>query len=385
MAAEVALGVVLLQLAPFCREVRRVALRPRVRRGRRAHLPRHAATPSATATAPLTGLGRELLSAASADWRRVGAINQLSARRHPQLVDHPRCAWRAGRAEATPADARLIARLGICRRSERDCRRTAAHRGRRPARPAGGWSTRCGAQDLVRPLAGRRGDSCQRPARPGAVDTWAEVVGVNRARPCHHDPAREVREEVFLPFYQFGRNQFLAVALRVDVLPAGLARRRWRASGARRGRAHRSRARHLRLSVHSRRAGDSAAPRFAATVVERSRSSRCFSPASASTVVSYAVAAHPRDHLRRARRHHRRRRLVASQGARRYRPPGGVAVWSALAAGAMAGALAACSSASPRATRARRCSRPRRSGRGVGGDAASRLAERSASIPARAA
>ena len=34
----------------------------------------------------------------------------------------------------------------------------------------------------------------------------------------HHDPAREVREEVFLPFYQFGRNQ-LAVALRSTTDP----------------------------------------------------------------------------------------------------------------------------------------------------------------------
>ena len=51
----------------------------------------------------------------------------------------------------------------------------------------------------------------------GFVDTWAEVVGVV-AHVRHHDPAREVREEVFLPFYQFGRNQ-LAVALRSATRP----------------------------------------------------------------------------------------------------------------------------------------------------------------------
>jgi predicted permease len=59
--------------------------------------------------------------------------------------------------------------------------------------------------------------------RPGEgfVDTWAEVVGVV-AHLRHHDPSREVRDEVFLPVYQLGRNQ-LAVALRTDSDPSALA------------------------------------------------------------------------------------------------------------------------------------------------------------------
>jgi putative ABC transport system permease protein len=55
----------------------------------------------------------------------------------------------------------------------------------------------------------------------GFVDSWAEVVGVV-AHMRHHDPAREVREEVFLPYYQFARNQ-LAVALRSTTDPSTLS------------------------------------------------------------------------------------------------------------------------------------------------------------------
>jgi putative ABC transport system permease protein len=58
-------------------------------------------------------------------------------------------------------------------------------------------------------------------ANQGFVDAWAEVVGVV-AHVRHHDPAREVREEVFLPLYQFGRNQ-LAVAMRATGDPGALA------------------------------------------------------------------------------------------------------------------------------------------------------------------
>jgi hypothetical protein len=75
------------------------------------------------------------------------------------------------------------------------------------------WPGRSAVGEEIRIQAWRDGE--------GFVDNWVEVVGVV-AHVRHHDPAREVREELFLPFYQFGRNQ-LAVALRSTMDPATLA------------------------------------------------------------------------------------------------------------------------------------------------------------------
>jgi predicted permease len=74
------------------------------------------------------------------------------------------------------------------------------------------WPGRSAIGEEIRVNAWRDGE--------GFADSWAEVVGVV-AHMRHHDPAREVREEVFLPYYQFARNQ-LAVALRSATDPTTL-------------------------------------------------------------------------------------------------------------------------------------------------------------------
>jgi ABC-type antimicrobial peptide transport system permease subunit len=74
------------------------------------------------------------------------------------------------------------------------------------------WAGRSAIGQEIRVNAWRDGE--------GFVDSWAEVVGVV-AHIRQHDPARAVREEVFLPYYQFARNQ-LAVALRSTTDPTTL-------------------------------------------------------------------------------------------------------------------------------------------------------------------
>jgi len=176
--------------------------------------------------AELTALGRELergLGRLPAV-QRAGAINQLP------LDDVPNWSTTyalrgavADTGQTFEADARLItpgllpalgARLVAGRffTEEDDARgRPVAVVDEVLARRA--WPGAVAVGEEIRVSAWRAGE--------GFVDTWAQVVGVV-AHLRHHDPAREVREQVYLPFYQLGRNQ-LAVALRTTSDPAALA------------------------------------------------------------------------------------------------------------------------------------------------------------------
>ncbi len=199
----------------------------------------------------------------------------------------------------------------------------------------------------------------------GFVDTWAEVVGVV-AHVRHHDPAREVREEVFLPFYQFGRNQ-LAVALRSTTDPATLAP----TIRSQIARLDPDLAITALAPLETAVARATAAPRFAAAVVGGfALFALLLAALGIHGVVSYAVAQRvPEIGLRRAPRSHLERRGAAGGGSgrgdgrwrRRGRPARG--------AGHLDGY--------PRLALRRRSSRPsgggardrRHRGRRVGGDA----------------
>ncbi|HEX2464092.1 MAG TPA: FtsX-like permease family protein, partial [Thermoanaerobaculia bacterium] len=174
----------------------------------------------------LTGVARELERALGGlpGVEAAGAINQLPLDDIPNWSTTYAVRGAPGGADVTfEADARLVtpaylpaigARLiaGRWLREEDDARgRPVVLIDEVLARRA--WPGRSAIGEEIRVNAWREDQ--------GFVDTWAEVVGVI-AHVRHHDPAREVREEVFLPFYQFGRNQ-LAVALRSTSDPAALA------------------------------------------------------------------------------------------------------------------------------------------------------------------